>query len=50
MEENQNNILSQVNYHMSLNMKIIDNFNHTVRIINYNEETVEIEIKLIGNE
>lgn len=50
LQHSQENIVSQVNQRMSLNIKIMESFNHTISLITHNEETIENEANKINSE
>lgn len=50
LQRNQENIVSRVNQGISLNNKIMENFNKTISLISHNEETIEIETNKINSE
>lgn len=47
LEKNQKNIISNLNQHMSINTKLIDNFNETTTLIAHNQEAISEQLTKI---
>ncbi|XP_074034382.1 uncharacterized protein [Leptinotarsa decemlineata] len=47
LENNQRNIISHVNQHISLNTRRMKSYNETISLLTHNQDTISIEVKRI---